>query len=117
MMHFFEERFCWLSAALSSALLLIALASFSSQANEQTASRQIEISSTITGAVEQSRTLYVLPWQEPVALIRLPGADLPSSAVDWQPLDRHHFLRFISTANQPSLPLSVTNTNNTEQED
>lgn len=105
------------TAWLSVTLLAVTAFAVNSQSNAQALSSQVEISSTITGTVEQARTLYVLPWQEPVALIRLPGADLPSSAVDWQPLDRQHFLRFISTSSPASLPLSVPNTNNTEQED
>lgn len=78
--------------------------------------RQLEISSTITGAVEQARTLYILPWQAQVAVITLPGADLPQNAVNWQPLDRQQFLRFISS-NPSAISLNISTTNNTQQED
>tara|TARA_R110002126_G_scaffold33382_14_gene104465 strand:+ start:3992 stop:4339 length:348 start_codon:yes stop_codon:yes gene_type:complete len=55
----------------------------------------VDISTTISGNQEQPRTLYVLPWQDSIAQIRIPAPGLNVPPPPIQPLDRKQFLRFI----------------------
>lgn len=59
----------------------------------------VDIESTIRGNPEQPKTIYVLPWQESVARIKMNGDEPESTETADQPLDRDDFLRFIN-ANQ-----------------
>lgn len=61
----------------------------------------VVVESTITGNQEQPKTIYVLPWQDSVARIKMPatGQIQPDRVV--KPLDREQFLRFIQA--QPLL--------------
>lgn len=69
-------------------------------ANPETA-ETVVIESTITGNQEQPKTIYVLPWQDSVARIKMPAAEPPITPQATQPLDREQFLRFIQA--QPAL--------------
>lgn len=57
---------------------------------------QVDITTTISGNQEQPRTLYVLPWQDSIAQIRIPAPDITVTEQPLQPLDRQQFLRFIA---------------------
>lgn len=61
----------------------------------------VVIESTITGNQEQPKTIYVLPWQDSVARIKMPAAERPKTDNTAKPLDREQFLRFIQA--QPLL--------------
>lgn len=61
----------------------------------------VVIESTITGNQEQPKTIYVLPWQDSVARIKMPAAERPKTDNATKPLDREQFLRFIQA--QPLL--------------
>ena len=61
----------------------------------------VVIESTITGNQEQPKTIYVLPWQDSVARIKMPAAERPKTQHAPKPLDREQFLRFIQA--QPLL--------------
>ena len=70
------------------------VASFSSLAQQR--EQQVQVESTISGNQEQPKTIYVLPWQSPVSVIRIPGEPLTQQAPALSPLDRQQFLRFIA---------------------
>ncbi len=59
----------------------------------------VDIESTIRGNPEQPKTIYVLPWQDSVARIKMSGDEAEPTEAEQQPLDRDDFLRFIN-ANQ-----------------
>ncbi|HAT43120.1 MAG TPA: hypothetical protein DCS87_15535 [Rheinheimera sp.] len=61
----------------------------------------VEIESTISGNAEQPKTIYVLPWQESVARIKMNNDDDEALTSETQPLDREEFLRFIQAADAP----------------
>ena len=61
---------------------------------QQTAAVKIE--TTVSGNQEQPKTIYVLPWQSPVSVIRIPGQPLLPQIPALSPLDRQQFLRFIA---------------------
>jgi hypothetical protein len=65
------------------------------------AAETVVIESTITGNQEQPKTIYVLPWQDSVARIKMPAAEKPKTENATKPLDREQFLRFIQA--QPLL--------------
>ncbi|MDP5135289.1 hypothetical protein [Rheinheimera baltica] len=56
----------------------------------------VKLESTISGNQEQPKTIYVLPWQSPVSVIRVPGQSLATEEAVLSPLDRQQFLRFIA---------------------
>jgi hypothetical protein len=68
---------------------------------------RVDISTTISGNQQQPRTLYVLPWQDSIAQIRIaaPGITVPADTI--QPLDRQQFLRFIEAQTLSRLPAST----------
>ena len=61
----------------------------------------VEIESTISGNAEQPKTIYVLPWQDSVARIKMNSDDEEAVTSESQPLDREEFLRFIQAADTP----------------
>lgn len=61
----------------------------------------VEIESTISGNAEQPKTIYVLPWQDSVARIKMNNDDDDAVTNESQPLDREEFLRFIQAADAP----------------
>ena len=65
----------------------------------------VQLQTTISGNQEQPKTIYILPWQNPVSVIRIPGQPLTSSTPSVSPLDRQQFLRFIALqqGNTPQL--------------
>lgn len=63
----------------------------------------VEIESTISGNAEQPKTIYVLPWQDSVARIKMNGDDENTATDDVQPLDREEFLRFIQATDTPTV--------------
>ncbi len=60
------------------------------------AQQAVQVESTISGNQEQPKTIYVLPWQQPVGQIRIPAATLQTELPKGAPLDRQQFLRFIA---------------------
>ena len=56
----------------------------------------VKIETTVSGNQEQPKTIYVLPWQSPVSVIRIPGQPLLPQIPALSPLDRQQFLRFIA---------------------
>jgi hypothetical protein len=58
--------------------------------------KTVQLESTISGNQEQPKTIYVLPWQSPVSVIRIPGQPLDSEQITLSPLDRQQYLRFIA---------------------
>jgi hypothetical protein len=83
--------------------LVVLCLSTAVQAQQPAATVQLE--STISGNQEQPKTIYVLPWQSPVSLIRIPGQPLEPEAITVSPLDRQQFLRFIAVEqNRTALP-------------
>lgn len=70
-------------------------------------SKTVQVESTISGNPEQPKTIYVLPWQNPVSVIRIPGQSLPVVSTAASPLDRQQFLRFI-TVQHSSTALTLT---------
>lgn len=56
----------------------------------------VKLSTTISGNQEQPKTIYIVPWQTPVSVIRIPAATLPEAKATVSPLDRQQFLRFIA---------------------
>ncbi|CAM3708124.1 hypothetical protein [Rheinheimera salexigens] len=56
----------------------------------------VKLTTTISGNQEQPKTIYILPWQTPVSVIRIPAATLPEVNASSSPLDRQQFLRFIA---------------------
>lgn len=73
---------------------------------------QVNISTTISGNQEQPRTLYVLPWQDSIAQIRIPAPELNVAPPPIQPLDRQQFLRFIEAQSLQQQPASTASTEN-----
>ncbi len=71
---------------------------------------RVDISTTISGNQEQPRTLYVLPWQESIAQIRIAAPGVTAKAEPLQPLDRQPFLRFIAAQSAAPLPANSTST-------
>ncbi|MCF4008178.1 hypothetical protein [Rheinheimera sp. UJ63] len=80
--------------------------------NKAAASVRVDVSTTISGNQEQPRTLYVLPWQDSIAQIRIPapGLDVPPPPI--QPLDRQQFLRFIEAQSLQQQPANTVSTKN-----
>ena len=70
-------------------------------------SKTVQVESTISGNPEQPKTIYVLPWQSPVSVIRIPGQSLAVVSTSASPLDRQQFLRFI-TVQQAGTALTLT---------
>jgi hypothetical protein len=56
----------------------------------------VQIETRVTGNQEQPKTIFILPWQSPVSVIRIPGQPLPQQLPALSPLDRQQFLRFIA---------------------
>ena len=81
-------------------------------ASKAAATVRVDISTTISGNQQQPRTLYVLPWQDSIAQIRIPapGLDVPPPPI--QPLDRQQFLRFIEAQSRQPLPATTESTKN-----
>ncbi len=74
-------------------------ATASADTRPDTAIATVDIESTIRGNPEQPKTIYVLPWQDSVARIKMNGDEAEPTEAEQQPLDRDDFLRFIN-ANQ-----------------
>lgn len=88
-------RFSLITAAklpLLAALLVAVPAAYSQQKPDE----PLNIESTVQGSQEQPKTIYVLPWQQPVGQIRIPPSTLPLAKQSVSPLDRQQFLRFIA---------------------
>ncbi|NRQ43781.1 hypothetical protein HRH59_14600 [Rheinheimera sp. YQF-2] len=98
------------NALLVSALLLLS-SGLCAQQREQT----VQLESTISGNQEQPKTIYVLPWQSPVSLIRIPGQPLQPPAATVSPLDRSQFLRFIAVQ-QSNTTLPTTQSVNSKEQ-
>ena len=75
----------------------------------------VQVESTIRGNQEQPKTIYVLPWQSPVSVIRIPGQPLPQQQLGVSPLDRQQFLRFIATQQGAAAPLTSQTVNPQKQ--
>lgn len=56
----------------------------------------VKLTTTISGNQEQPKTIYILPWQTPVSVIRIPVEGLAKQPNAIAPLDRQQFLRFIA---------------------
>lgn len=95
---------------LVSALLLLS-SGLCAQQREQT----VQLESTISGNQEQPKTIYVLPWQSPVSLIRIPGQPLQLQTPTVSPLDRSQFLRFIAVQ-QSITTLPITQSVNPQKQ-
>ena len=76
---------------------------------------QVQVESTIRGNQEQPKTIYVLPWQSPVSVIRIPGQPLPQQLPGVSPLDRQQFLRFIAIEQSTSASLTSEKVNPKKQ--
>ncbi|MBU1309772.1 MAG: hypothetical protein KKE30_09600 [Gammaproteobacteria bacterium] len=63
---------------------------------QQRLPQSVQLESTISGNQEQPKTIYVLPWQQPVGHIRIPPSSLAAPQIRVSPLDRQQFLRFIA---------------------
>jgi hypothetical protein len=110
-----------LFAMISTTLLLLCAVCQAQQAvsTEQAATTsrattvQVDISTTISGNQEQPRTLYVLPWQDSIAQIRIPAPEINVAEQPLQPLDRQQFLRFIEAQSlqQPSADTASSKNN------
>lgn len=74
-------------------------ATASADTRHDSAIATVDIESTIRGNPEQPKTIYVLPWQDSVARIKMNGDEAEPTEAEQQPLDRDDFLRFIN-ANQ-----------------
>ncbi|MBU2115008.1 MAG: hypothetical protein KKE94_14680 [Gammaproteobacteria bacterium] len=74
----------------------ILLAGFTLLASHQVLAQAVQVESTISGNQEQPKTIYVLPWQQPVGQIRIPASELAAIPPQVSPLDRQQFLRFIA---------------------
>ncbi|WP_019674981.1 hypothetical protein [Arsukibacterium perlucidum] len=79
---------------------------------QQAATVQVDISTTISGNQQQPRTLYVLPWQDSIAQIRIPAPDIKVAPEPIQPLDRQQFLRFIEAQALNQQPAATASTKN-----
>ena len=78
-------------------MLVCAMLCFSAAPSaQQTVQQSVQLESTISGNQEQPKTIYVLPWQQPVGQIRIPPSSLALPQMQVSPLDRQQFLRFIA---------------------
>ncbi len=75
---------------------------------KESAVATVEIESTISGNVEQPKTIYVMPWQEPIASIKLPAPELALPEPALQPLDREQFLQFMQAQPAAVMPSAET---------
>jgi hypothetical protein len=82
-------------------------------AAQQTA--EVQIDSTISGNQEQPKTIYVLPWQNPVGEIRIAAEPLPTQKITLSPLDRPQFLRFIALKQDTNSAPNPTTVNEKQQ--
>ncbi|SNY53303.1 hypothetical protein SAMN06297280_2360 [Arsukibacterium tuosuense] len=73
---------------------------------------QVDISTTISGNQEQPRTLYVLPWQDSIAQIRIPAPEINPAPEPLKPLDRQQFLRFIEAQSLNQQPVATASSKN-----
>lgn len=101
--------------AMALALLLATLAggqALAQQSSDATTAKPatgsgttVQLETTISGNQEQPKTIYILPWQNPVSVIRIPGQPLTNPVPPVSPLDRQQFLRFIALqqGNTPQL--------------
>jgi hypothetical protein len=98
--------------SLSSLLLLACVSAVAQQQQPQPQpqpqpSATVQLETTISGNQEQPKTIYILPWQSPVSLIRIPGQPLQAERASLSPLDRQQFLRFVALQqSNKSLPIS-----------
>jgi hypothetical protein len=91
--------------------VILVMLLISTVAAAQQAENTVQLESTISGNPEQPKTIYVLPWQSPVSLIRIPAEPLQSAPLVTSPLDRQQFLRFIAVQQNPTaLPLTQSDT-------
>ncbi|WP_445769565.1 hypothetical protein [Rheinheimera sp.] len=81
---------------MNNVVRLIVLAGFTLLASQQVWAQAVQVESTISGNQEQPKTIYVLPWQQPVGQIRIPASELAVTPPQVSPLDRQQFLRFIA---------------------
>lgn len=107
----------WVMAISLSLTLLTGLAQaqqsgVAQQQDRQTAPVRVDISTTISGNQQQPRTLYVLPWQDSIAQIRIPAPGLNVAPEPIQPLDRQQFLRFIEAQSLQQQPAAAVSTKN-----
>ena len=93
---------------------IVLVASFSLFAQQRT--QQVQVESTISGNQEQPKTIYVLPWQSPVSVIRIPGEPLTQQAPALSPLDRQQFLRFIAVQQGNQAGAAATPTVNPQKQ-
>ena len=94
--------------------LLLSISLFPVLAGAQQPAR-VQVESTIRGNQEQPKTIYVLPWQSPVSVIRIPGQPLPQQQLGVSPLDRQQFLRFIAIEQSTSASLTSEKVNPKKQ--
>ncbi len=93
--------------SLSSLLLLACVSAVAQQQPQPQPSATVQLETTISGNQEQPKTIYILPWQSPVSLIRIPGQPLQAERASLSPLDRQQFLRFVALQqSNKSLPIS-----------
>ncbi|MDX1391856.1 MAG: hypothetical protein R3241_05735 [Rheinheimera sp.] len=100
---------------MTKGILLLVLGLSSATLQAQQADTTVQLESTISGNQEQPKTIYVLPWQSPVSLIRIPGEPLEPPPLVASPLDRQQFLRFIAVQ-QNSTALPLTQSANTKEQ-
>ncbi|WP_214000361.1 hypothetical protein [Arsukibacterium sp.] len=81
-------------------------------ARQPAATVQVDISTTISGNQEQPRTLYVLPWQDSIAQIRIPAPEINPAPEPLKPLDRQQFLRFIEAQSLNQQPAATASSEN-----
>jgi hypothetical protein len=77
-------------------MLCFSAALSAQQTMPQSVPQSVQLESTISGNQEQPKTIYVLPWQQPVGQIRIPQTSLALPQMQVSPLDRQQFLRFIA---------------------
>ena len=75
----------------------------------------VKLATTISGNQEQPKTIYILPWQTPVSVIRIPAEDLAKQPSATAPLDRQQFLRFIAVQSATVSMQSATQSVNKSQ--
>ncbi len=93
--------------SLSSLLLLACVSAVAQQQPQPQPSATVQLETTISGNQEQPKTIYILPWQSPVSLIRIPGQPLQAERASLSPLDRQQLLRFVALQqSNKSLPIS-----------
>ena len=78
-------------------------------------SQSVQIETTISGNQEQPKTIYILPWQSPVSVIRIPGQPLAQQQTVLSPLDRQQFLRFIALQQGNTVAVQTQSINPKEQ--